>query len=95
LEEAQRRGLDLLFALDTSKSMLAPDLKPDRLTRAKLAIRDLVAKFDGDRVGSGGFLPGMHFCSARSRSTGAYSSRPSMRWTPRPSFAAARTWAGP
>ena len=50
-EEAQRRGLDLLFALDTSKSMLAPDLKPDRLTRAKLAIRDLVAKFDGDRVG--------------------------------------------
>jgi Ca-activated chloride channel family protein len=31
--------------------MLAPDLKPDRLTRAKLAIRDLVAKFDGDRVG--------------------------------------------
>jgi Ca-activated chloride channel family protein len=50
-EEAQRRGLDLLFALDTSKSMLAPDLKPDRLTRAKLAIRDLVSKFDGDRVG--------------------------------------------
>ena len=50
-EEAQRRGLDLLFALDTSKSMLAPDLKPDRLTRAKLAIRDLVGKFDGDRVG--------------------------------------------
>jgi Ca-activated chloride channel family protein len=50
-EEAHRRGLDLLFALDTSKSMLAPDLKPDRLTRAKLAIRDLVAKFDGDRVG--------------------------------------------
>lgn len=50
-EEAQRRGLDLLFALDTSKSMLAPDLKPDRLMRAKLAIRDLVAKFDGDRVG--------------------------------------------
>jgi Ca-activated chloride channel family protein len=50
-EEAHRRGLDLLFALDTSKSMLAPDLKPDRLTRAKLAIRDLVSKFDGDRVG--------------------------------------------
>jgi Ca-activated chloride channel family protein len=50
-EEAHRRGLDLLFALDTSKSMLAPDLKPDRLTRAKLAIRDLVSKFEGDRVG--------------------------------------------
>jgi len=50
-EEAHRRGLDLLFALDTSKSMLAPDLQPDRLTRAKLAIRDLVSKFEGDRVG--------------------------------------------
>jgi len=50
-EEAHRRGLDLLFALDTSKSMLAPDLKPDRLSRAKLAIRDLVSKFEGDRVG--------------------------------------------
>jgi Ca-activated chloride channel family protein len=50
-EAAHRRGLDLLFALDTSKSMLAPDLKPDRLTRAKLAIRDLVSKFEGDRVG--------------------------------------------
>jgi Ca-activated chloride channel family protein len=50
-EEAHRRGLDLLFTLDTSKSMLAPDLKPDRLTRAKLAIRDLVSKFEGDRVG--------------------------------------------
>jgi Ca-activated chloride channel homolog len=50
-EETHRRGLDLLFALDTSKSMLTPDLKPDRLTRAKLAIRDLVSKFEGDRVG--------------------------------------------
>jgi Ca-activated chloride channel family protein len=50
-QEAHRRGLDLLFALDTSKSMLAPDLKPDRLARAKLAIRDFVAKFDGHRAG--------------------------------------------
>jgi Ca-activated chloride channel family protein len=50
-EEAHRRGLDLLFAVDTSKSMLAPDLKPDRLTRAKLAIRDLMDKFEGHRAG--------------------------------------------
>ncbi|MEO6950855.1 MAG: VWA domain-containing protein [Polyangia bacterium] len=50
-EEAQRRGVDLLFVVDTSKSMLATDLKPDRLTRAKLAVRDLVDKFGGDRVG--------------------------------------------
>ncbi len=50
-EETHRQGIDLLFAIDTSKSMLAPDLKPNRLTRAKLAVRDLVDKFEGNRVG--------------------------------------------
>ncbi len=50
-EEAKRNGLDLLFAIDTSKSMLAQDVKPDRITRAKMAIEDLLEKMDGDRVG--------------------------------------------
>ncbi len=50
-EEARRNGLDLLFAVDTSKSMLAQDVKPDRITRAKMAIEDLLEKMDGDRVG--------------------------------------------
>ena len=50
-EETYRRGLDLMFVIDTSKSMLTPDVKPDRLTRAKLALYDLVSKFPGDRVG--------------------------------------------
>ncbi|MCB9736901.1 MAG: VWA domain-containing protein [Deltaproteobacteria bacterium] len=50
-EEARQRGIDLLFAVDTSKSMLAGDVKPDRLTRAKLAIHDLVTRFPADRVG--------------------------------------------
>lgn len=50
-EEAHRRGVDLLFAVDTSKSMLTPDVKPNRLERAKLAVRDLVQKFPEDRVG--------------------------------------------
>ncbi len=50
-EEARRKGLDLLFAVDTSKSMLAQDVKPDRLTRAKMAVEDLLAKMDGDRIG--------------------------------------------
>ena len=50
-EETKRRGLDLLIAVDTSKSMLAQDVKPDRLTRAKMAVEDLLAKTDGDRVG--------------------------------------------
>ena len=50
-EEARRKGLDLMFAVDTSKSMLAQDVKPDRLTRAKMAVEDLLEKLDGDRVG--------------------------------------------
>ncbi len=50
-EEQKQRGIDILFAIDTSKSMLTQDVTPDRLTRAKLAITDLVRKLDGDRVG--------------------------------------------
>jgi len=50
-EEAKRNGLDVMIAVDTSKSMLAQDVKPDRLTRAKMAVEDLLAKLDGDRVG--------------------------------------------
>ncbi len=50
-EEVHRRGVDLLFAVDTSKSMLTRDVKPDRLERAKLAVRDLVERFPDDRVG--------------------------------------------
>ena len=50
-EETRRKGLDLMFAVDTSKSMLAQDAKPDRLTRAKMAVEDLLARLDGDRVG--------------------------------------------
>ncbi|MDK9705464.1 MAG: VWA domain-containing protein [Desulforhopalus sp.] len=49
--EVQRKGIDLLFALDTSKSMLAEDIKPNRLQRATLAIQDFVRKGEGDRVG--------------------------------------------
>jgi Ca-activated chloride channel family protein len=50
-EETKRKGLDLLIAVDTSKSMLAQDVKPNRLARAKMAVEDLVGKLDGDRVG--------------------------------------------
>ena len=50
-EEEKQRGIDILFAIDTSKSMLTQDVTPDRLTRAKLAITDLVRKLNGDRVG--------------------------------------------
>jgi Ca-activated chloride channel family protein len=49
--DVKRKGIDLLFALDTSKSMLAEDIRPNRLTRAHLAILDFVQQLDGDRVG--------------------------------------------
>jgi Ca-activated chloride channel family protein len=51
MEETERRGLDILFAIDTSRSMLTPDVKPDRLTRAKLAVEDLLDRLNGDGVG--------------------------------------------
>lgn len=49
-EESRRRGIDVLIAVDVSKSMLAGDVVPNRLQRAKLAVADLVGQL-GDRVG--------------------------------------------
>jgi Ca-activated chloride channel family protein len=50
-EQISRRGNDIVFAIDTSRSMSTPDVKPDRLTRAKLAIDDFAGHLDGDAVG--------------------------------------------
>ena len=50
-EDVQRKGLDLLFAVDTSRSMLSNDVQPNRLQRVKLAAQDLVSQLEGDRVG--------------------------------------------
>ena len=49
--ERKARGMDIVFILDSSKSMLATDLRPTRLDRAKLAIIDLVERLEGDRIG--------------------------------------------
>lgn len=49
--EVKRKGIDILFALDTSKSMLAEDTKPNRLQRARLGIMDFVNQLKGDRIG--------------------------------------------
>ena len=49
--QVKRRGLDLIIGIDTSKSMLATDIEPNRLTRAKLAAQDLIALSQGDRLG--------------------------------------------
>ncbi len=45
-----RQGRDVVFILDVSKSMLAEDLAPNRLERAKLSIRDCLELLEGDRV---------------------------------------------
>lgn len=49
-EKVESKGRDIVFVLDVSRSMMAEDLKPNRLERAKLAIGDLLVKLDGDRV---------------------------------------------
>ena len=50
-EESPLETTDLLIALDTSRSMLAPDLKPNRLARAKLEIETFVRQLTGVRIG--------------------------------------------
>ncbi len=50
-EEVQRAGIDLMLCLDVSKSMLAEDLKPNRLSRAKLAINKIINSLGSDRIG--------------------------------------------
>jgi Ca-activated chloride channel family protein len=51
LEKVERKGSDLVIALDVSTSMLAQDISPDRLTRAKQAISRLIDRLKGDRIG--------------------------------------------
>jgi|GEM_PF-217251 len=50
-QETKTKGIDIIFALDASKSMLAEDVKPNRLDRAKLSILDMLDKLNGDRIG--------------------------------------------
>ena len=51
LEEIKRKGVDLVIALDVSNSMMVQDLKPNRLTRAKMAISRLIDRLENDRLG--------------------------------------------
>ena len=50
-EDVKRKGLDLILAVDTSRSMLSNDVPPSRLERVKLAAQDLLNELQGDRVG--------------------------------------------
>jgi Ca-activated chloride channel homolog len=51
LEKIKRKGIELVFALDVSNSMLAQDIAPNRLERAKQAINRLLDNLENDRVG--------------------------------------------
>ncbi len=51
VQTVEQQGIEIMVALDVSKSMLAEDIKPNRLTRAKLEISDLMDKLAGDEMG--------------------------------------------
>jgi len=51
LEEVKREGVDIVIALDVSLSMLAEDITPSRLEKAKHEIENLINKLQGDRIG--------------------------------------------
>lgn len=51
VEQVQRRGLDVMFVVDVSRSMLARDATPSRLERAKQFVSDAIDSLGGDRVG--------------------------------------------
>ena len=51
IRELKREGVDIIVALDLSRSMKVQDVSPDRLTRARLEIRKLINNLKGDRIG--------------------------------------------
>lgn len=51
LQSVESTGIDVMILLDVSRSMLAEDVVPNRLDRAKLDLLDLISRLDGDRVG--------------------------------------------
>lgn len=51
LELMQREGIDIIVAVDLSNSMMASDLKPNRLEKAKQELRGIIDRLRGDRIG--------------------------------------------
>ncbi|PWB72263.1 hypothetical protein C3F09_06910 [candidate division GN15 bacterium] len=51
LELLKREGIDMIVALDVSNSMLAQDMKPNRLEKAKQELRSIIDRLQGDRIG--------------------------------------------
>jgi len=55
VQDIRRRGIDLVVLLDLSKSMLAADVQPNRLARAKIDLLEMLEALRGDRIGLVGF----------------------------------------
>lgn len=55
LETVKRKGVDIVFAVDVSRSMLAEDIAPNRLEKAKRLVTEIINKLGGDRVGIIGY----------------------------------------
>lgn len=70
--DMKHMGLDILVVLDTSNSMLAQDIKPDRLSRAKLGIQDLLTQLRGDRIGLIAFAGTSHLLCPVTADYGAF-----------------------
>lgn len=51
LEKVERKGVDIMLALDVSNSMLAEDIRPNRLVRSKYAISKMIDEMINDRLG--------------------------------------------
>jgi Ca-activated chloride channel family protein len=54
LTEVDKKGLDIYVLIDTSKSMLAEDIKPNRISRARKIVETIIDNLEGDRIG---FIP--------------------------------------
>ena len=50
-EDIKREGVDVMVAIDVSQSMMAEDIKPSRMERAKRKVYDLCQMLEGDRIG--------------------------------------------
>ena len=61
LQTVKREGIDIVFAIDVSKSMLAEDIAPNRIEKAKRIVSEVINNLASDRVGiiayAGGAFP--------------------------------------
>ena len=55
MEEIKREGVDVVFAIDVSRSMLAEDIAPNRLEKSKQIVNQILNRLGGDRVGIIGY----------------------------------------